>query len=434
MKKWPLPNLNEDIIRINRENRDWDERSWYYGKEEDFFTNEKPSFLDFPKGWGNPWPDLPIPDEEPSEFWLNKISLSSPRNLRSNEFLLGYYISWHIVGVSFQNENGGQLRNGKELELYNDSLPKENRHGIHICSRGIENYINKFSTDGLDPIQIPMYLEYCTYLTMIYVIAHEWGHYRSEVLSFQINNLVKSISGDVNSRLSPSYLSYFVYKKEYPNSNFEEVFAEWASLKLGIFNYYMKKPDFTASISNWPKVEATVKFMLSKAIARPSRLRPYSDIRFWIDFDSITRDEVMKRLSENKSSINRSVNDNVKIEKIKSFKKGKMIDLLMHNQMQFSHEHQFNGLVKSAPLSYPFEPDSSFYHLGDDECLEANKPSNSGNFLQLEDAKFDDLDLQNNSKIKKVLDSLKDNKSGKAVLPIKVFSEILPLNPVYFHG
>lgn len=436
MKKWPLPNLNSEIIRINRNgsDREWRESNWYRGKEEDFFINEQPSFFDFPKGWSNPWPDLPIPDEEPSEFWLNKIRLSSPRNPCAKESLLGYYLSWHIVGVSFQNENGREPRDGEELKLYNDSLPKENRHGIHICCKSIENYINKFSTDGLDPTQVPMYLEYCTYLTMMYVIAHEWGHYRSEVLSFQINNLVKSISGDVNSRLSPSYLSYFVYLKEYSNSSFEEVFAEWASLKLGIFNYYMKKPAFASSISNWPKVEATVKFMLSKAIARPSRVRPYSDVRFWIDFDSITRDEVMKRLSENKSSINRSVNDNVKIDKIKSFKKGKMIDLLMHNQMQFSHDHQFNGLVKSAPAFYPFEPDSLFYHIGDDECLEAHKPSTSRNFLQLGDAKFDDYALQINSRIKKVIDSLKEKKSGKAVLPIKVFSEILPLDPVYFHG
>jgi len=253
------------------------------------------------------------------------------------------------------------------------------------------------------------------------------------VLSFQISNLVKSISGESKNNLSPSYLSYFVYKKEYPHTNFEEVFAEWASLKLGIFNYYMKKPAFASSIPNWPQVEATVKFMLSQAISRPNRIRPYSDIRFWIDFDSITRDVVMKRLSENKPSINRSVNDNVLIDEIKSFKKGKIIDILMHNQMQFSEDHKFNGIVKSSPLAYPYEPDSAFYHLGDDECLVAHKPSNSGNFLQLGYPDFSDPTERYNSRVIKAIDSLKETNSIHAFLPIKVFSDLLPLDPVYFH-
>ena len=430
MKKWPLPNLDGGKIRLNR---DWSERHWFFGREDDFLLKERPLVFDLPKGWGNPWPDLPNPDEEPNGFWLNKISLSGPRNPCSKESLLGYYMSWHIVGVSFLNENGRQPRDGEELKRYNDYLPKENRFGIHICSRSIEKYIEKFSTDGLVPSQIPIYLEYCTFLTMIYVIAHEWGHYRSEVLSFQISNLVKSITGESNNSLSPSYLSYFVYKKEYPHTNFEEVFAEWASLKLGIFNYYMKKPAFASSIPNWPQVEATVKFMLSQAISRPNRIRPYSDIRFWIDFDSITRDVVMKRLSENKPSINRSVNDNVLIDEIKSFKKGKIIDVLMHNQMQFSQDHKFNGIVKSSPLTYPYEPDSAFYHLGDDECLVAHKPSNSENFLQLGYPEFSDPNERNNSKVIKAIESLKETHSINAFLPIKVFSDLLPLDPVYFH-
>ena len=262
-----------------------------------------------------------------------------------------------------------------------------------------------------------------------------WGHYRSEVLSFQIGNLVKSVTGEFESSLAPSYLSYFVFKKQFPESNFEEVFAEWSSLKFGIFNYYMKKPVFANSISNWPQVEATVKFMLTQAISRPSRLKPYSDIRFWVDFNRITRDAVMTRLSENSPSINRSVNDNVLVDEIKSFKKGKMIDLLMHNQMQFSKHHRFNGLVKSSKLAYPYEPDSSFYHFGDDECLTTNKASgNSENFLRLSNPKFSNTSEMINSKVKKVIDSLKEGNNEFSSLPIKVFNEILPLDPIYFHS
>lgn len=430
MKKYPLPNLDGGRIRLNRE---WSQRNWFFKEVEEEFDKKEKFQFDLPSGWGNRWPELPNPDEEYSDFQLDKISLSKPNTSTNRVNILGYYMSWHIIGVSFQNEKGRSPVDGEELKSYNESLPIKNRFGIHICCKAINNYINKFSTDGLDPNQISNYLDYCTYLTMIYVISHEWGHYRSEVLSFQISNLIKSVSGEYNNRLAPSYLSYFVFKKKYPNSNFEEIFAEWSSLKLGIFNYYMKKPAFAHTIVNWPQVEATVKFMLSKAISRPNRIRPYSDIRFWVDFDSITKNVVMKRLSENKSSLNRSVNDNVLIDEIKSLKKGKIIDLLMHNQMQFSSEHQFNGVVQSAPLAYPNEPDSLFYHFGDDECLVAHKSSNSKNFLQLGEFTYFDSNDNNNSRIRNIIDGFKEIGFNNSSLPIKVFPELLPLDPVYFH-
>ena len=430
MKKWPLPNLDGGKFSLNQ---DWSERHWFNYREDDFLLKETYLNFELPQGWGNKWPDLPNPDEDSSEFWLDKIHLSNPRNPCLKNTLLGYYLSWHIVGVSYFNENGRRPKDGEELRQYNNSLPLENRFGIHICCKSIENYIAKFSTNGLDSIQKEQYLDYCTYLTLIYVIAHEWGHYRSEVLSFQISDLVKSITGESLSDFAPSFLSYFIHKKEFPKSNFEEIFAEWASLKFGIFNFYMKKPDFASTIKNWPQVEATVKFMLTQAISRPSRIRPYSDIRFWIDFENITRDTVMKRISENKSSVNRSVNDNVLIDKIKSLKKGKIIDLLMHNQMQFSKNHRFNGIIESSRLSYPYEPDSLFYHFGDDECLFAHKSTNSNNSLQLNNPKFSNPSERMNSRVMKVINSLKIDNSRNAFLPIKVFSEILPLDPVYFH-
>ena len=178
MKRFPLPNLDGGRIRLDK---DWSQRHWFFGKENEFSLKKSIEF-DFLKGWGNKWPDLPNPDEHPSEFRLDEISLSSPKNRCSRKSLLGYYLSWHIVGVSFANEKGRQPRDGEELKGYNDSLPNENRFGIHICCSTIESYIKRFSTDGLEPSQIPLYLDYCTFLTLIYVIAHEWGHYRSQII------------------------------------------------------------------------------------------------------------------------------------------------------------------------------------------------------------------------------------------------------------
>jgi hypothetical protein len=430
MKIWRLPNFKLNKINFDL---DWNRKDWHRGREIELPHEEYPINKDLPKGWRNRWPDLPNPDDITSEFFLDNVNLSKTWDYCEKPTLLGYYISWHIVGVSFRNQYSRLPHDGMELRNYNEKLPSENRFGIHICCKTIENYINRFSTEGLDSDEIDNYLDYCTYLTLIYVIAHEWGHYRSEVLSFQISDLVKAVSGEDNNGLSPSYLSYFENKKHYPDTNFEEVFAEWASLKLGIFNYFMKKPVFAETMANWPIVESTVKLMLTQAISRPNRIRPYSDIRYWIDFQNITRAPIMNRLSENKPSLNRSVNDNVVIDNIKSFKKGKIIDLLMHNQLQFSCQHQFNGIVMSAPLAYPYEPDSLFYHFGDDECIEAHKASDSDNFLKLSTLNFPNPNQSSYTRIKNVVDGLKVQDFRYSTLPIKVFSNILPLDPVYFH-
>ena len=430
MQKWPLPNPDRGDFPFNSEE---EIKGWFNTGLAKHPIYHHPPEIDFPGGWSNPWPDLPNPDEESTGIDFNNIRLSEPRNRCQSQSLLGYYLSWHIVGVSFENERGRRPYDGDELKYYNDTLPEENRFGIHICCNSIEEYIKRFSTDGLDPKEVPSYLEYCTYLTLIYVIAHEWGHYRSEVLSFQISKLVRSVTGQSNTPLSPSYLSYFKFKKQYPLSNFEEVFCEYAALKLGIFNYYMKKPAFANSIPNLPVVEATLKFMLSDAISRPNRISPYSDVRFWIDFWRLGRDMYIKRVSENKRSTNRSVNDNVLINNVKSLKKGKMIDLLMHNQMQFARDHRFNGIVRSAPLSYPYMPDSSFFHFADDECMDADKAACTDNFLKLSYPIFSAPAQMANSRILKVLNGIKDNDDPCLCLPIKVFPEILPLEPVYFH-
>ena len=428
--KYPLPNLDDGNIKPSGDN----ETKLYYGENDkipEITVNISP---DSPKGWGNPWPDLPMPDDEHPDFDLTKIKLSNSVNPCAKLTILGYYMSWHIVGVSFKNENGREPHDGYELVRYNNNLPIENRYGIHVCCKSIEQYITKFKTDGIPANQKENYLEYCTYLTLIYVISHEWGHYRSEVMSFQLNRLTAAVTGAANSDFATSYLSYFVFKKQHPKSNFEEVFAEWASLKMGVFNYFIDKPNFANQISNWSQVEATVKFMLAEVISRPNRVKPYSDIRYWIDFKNLTSSEILARLSANNRSLNRSVNDNVNIEQIKFLKNGRMSDLLMHNQMQFSKKHVYNGTIVSAPLNYPYEPDSAFYLLGDDECLSTKaETTNPNKYITLGNPIFKTEQEKKLSKINKVIDGLKNNAYSTLILPIRVFPDLLPLDSVYFH-
>ena len=433
MEKWPLPNLDGGNIRFDRQSG---LDNWHFGYPEDDYPINFPEIKDLPEGWGNPWPKIPDVDTDFGRgVDLSTIKLSEYQGPCGYSGVLGYYISYHILGVSFENEMGRPAIDGNELKEYNDSLPEQCRYGIHICIESIENYIESFDTRGLPPSHVPFYREYCTFLTLIYVIAHEWGHYRSEVLSFQLRNVVKSITGDPYNAYSPSYLSYFVNKKRFPDINFEEIFAEWAALKVGIFNFHLAdhKPHFATLIPNWPQVEATVKFMLTKTISDPNRPRPYSDIRYWIDFKRLTEDHVLKRFSSNSRSMNRSVNDNTKIN-LKSFKRGRITDLLVHNQIQFSTRHRFNGIVTSRPLNYPYEPDSLFYHMGEDECVGGTRASaTSRKVLRLSDPEFLSPAQKSRSFVGKVLDDMKQGGARHAVLPIKVFPEILPLNPVYFH-
>lgn len=111
-----------------------------------------------------------------------------------------------------------------------------------------------------------------------------------------------------------------------------------------------------------------------------------------------------------------------------------MIDLLMHNQMQFAEGRSFNGLITSAPLAYPLQPDSLFYHFGDDECLSSDAATYSDRFLRLNNVEYSNPSKRESSLIRKVIDGFKENGNQNASLPIKVFTDILPLDPVYFHG
>ncbi len=432
MTKYPLPNFNFDYPKfINSDERNLD--NWQSTDDHDYRDYPQNKTTEFP-GWGNPWPDLPDPDVNNDDFSINTINLRKRSNPCGRGGVLGYYMSWHIVGVSFRNEHGREPYDGIELKRYNDELPEENRHGIHLCCNTIESYVDCLNTHGIDQREINAYKEYCTYLMMIYVIAHEWGHYRSEVLSFQIGNVCKSVIGDKNSPIAPSYLTYFMFKKLYPQTNFEEVFAEWAALKVGVFNYQMKRPGFTIPVANWPIVEAIVKQMLSDAIHRSTRPRPYRDIGRWVDFEKLTGDEVLSRISTGRKSLNQSVDSASKIKDVKSFKKGKMIDLLMHNQLQFNTRRSYNGVVKSAPGRYPIEPDSVFYHIGYDECS-ATPPITEGSKYQVRigEPVFNSIYQQNASRILKVLSDLRVSNRKPVTLPMSVMHYILPLDPVYMH-
>ena len=63
--------------------------------------------------------------------------------------------------------------------------------------------------------------------------------------------------------------------------------------------------------------------------------------------------------------------------------------------------------------------------------MDSHKPAlNSDKYLRIENQRFAAIDAPN---VYKVIESLKEPGELDAVLPIKVFSQILPLDPIYFH-
>jgi hypothetical protein len=337
---------------------------------------------------------------------------------------------WHVIAISYRNERGWSPAPSEwDLRDYNDQLPIGNRFGIHICCNELDSYIERFRTDNIDPSLLSDYLNYCRHLALIWVVAHEWGHYRAEVLGFQLTNILSAITGVDNSNYHPSFISYWRNKKRYPSENFEEVFAEWCSLKMGIFNYHMPDISLTSIPAGQDKAKSVLREQLAIAMVSPRRPLPYRQIGNWVNMSRLTNDAHLSRVVTKSKSMNRSVNDTTRINDVPAFKNVRMIDLLTHNQIQFSAGIPTLEIIRSQDSRLTRRRLAGLYrHIGEDECMfSKGVKSPSEKFLK--------IDLTKNIKGLCCRDSLApfllDGQQGN--FPIPVFPEILEIDPVYFH-
>lgn len=431
MGNYPIPNLTEveEFKHNNHSSGEWT------GSNQPDYPFDRPINIDRPGGWGNEWPELPAFDRPDIEqIDISQIRLSETSGKVCEGTYIGYYMPWHVIAISYRNERGWPPPNEYELREYNNSLPQANRHGIHICCKKIDAYINSFNNSGFQTEEeFNDYKNYCKFLTLNLIIAHEWGHYRAEVLSFQIERVLTSLLDQPITNFHPSFISYWKNKKNYPSENFEEIFAEWCSLKMGIFNYQMPDPVFVSTPANVELAKAFVRYELTVAMRSPSRPRPYRDIKYWIDLDRLAGNQYLQRIVDKSKATNRSVNDCTEILSDPSFKRVRMIDLLLHNQMQFTNSRSSFRLVISNVNLYPREPKSLYYHIGDDECEEMRKaPSYSERYLRIHSDNFLVKPMKNSLCINGIRAHLVYNQSN-CNLPIPVFPEYLPLDPIYFH-
>lgn len=430
MFNYPIPNL--DVVEVfpeqNHKGKNW------IGRHRPDYPFEWPNNIERPGGWGNKWPELPGFDRPDIEVDINQIRLSNPTSKVCEGSYLGYYMPWHVIAMSYRNERGWPPPSEQALREYNDGLPDGNQHGIHICCRKIDQYIQSFDVSGFQSKEEASdYLNYCKFLTLNLVIAHEWGHYRAEVLSFQAERVLTSLLDGPNTSFHPSFISYWINKKVNPTENFEEVFAEWSALKMGIFNYQMPEPVFVTNPANQDLVKAFVRYELTVAMVSAFRPRPYRDIQYWIDMDRLSGNQYLQRIVDKSKATNRSVNDCTLINSDPSFKRVRMIDLLLHNQMQFTNSNTSFGLVASGDNLYPANPKSLYYHIGDDECEEMREaPGYSQRYLRIHSDNFSISEMKNSLCINGLKPFLEANQN-KCNLPIPVFPDYLPLDPIYFH-
>lgn len=183
----------------------------------------------------NPWPKLhetePAgifmgPPIDPPNFTLTGFDF--PFQAKS---LLGYYIPWNLVSLSYINTYKNKPINVDSIVAYNSSLPKHLKFGIHLCTQNISHIVNQVRIAGTSEEEVIYKRKFCLYLMLSYVLAHEWSHYRSEVLSFQLQSLCKLIKGNNHTEDTPSYLSYLFHEIRTWSTSFEEVYAEWSSIR-----------------------------------------------------------------------------------------------------------------------------------------------------------------------------------------------------------
>jgi hypothetical protein len=186
-----------------------------------------------------------------------------------------------------------------------------------------------------DPSEVRYYRDYAVYLMVMKTLAHEWGHYRVELLALeQMEGLTTIMKPDDVCHFSGNYLKYFRSTAR-TNDDFEEVFAEWCALRLGVYNSKMIRPDHLPAIFPDRKNEITKDWLIRRGVlgSMKNNYSPYGDIAKWVDFDALESDQLLNEYVSGKTTLSRVIG------KYTMTNGAKIIDLAMHNLNCYSKEN-----------------------------------------------------------------------------------------------
>ncbi len=290
--------------------------------------------------WAIPWPKipgggepykLPLPDEGG-----NNCPCQDSKNV------MGYYIPWHFM---LEQQHYYKTKgSNRTIECINKSYPECRQWGIHICMDNINNYIDhclmpEVRSHLTDAKEQKYFRDYAVYLMVMKTVAHEWGHYRVELLALQQMEAMSTImkAEDV-CHFSGNYLKYFRSTARTHN-DFEEVFAEWCALRYGVYNSKMIRPDDLPEIFQLRKNEITKDWLIRRGVLDSMRKNssPYGDITTWIDFNKLESDILLYEYVKGEITLSKVIGKYTKTNRFK------IIDLIMHNINCFSKENIFSN-------------------------------------------------------------------------------------------
>ena len=405
---WSVPNFDIECQKtyidvVNSE-------SWF----NDFRNGEKDFNNRFSEdNWDIKWPTLPNMDVKWPWDNCSEVDVTLLSNPCSNS-TLGYYLPYHAVLKTFHKKYGKPLNHEDVLE-FNYQLEETSRYGIHLCERTILDYIdNRLMAKRLGP----EYEELALALLLQTVIAHEWGHYRSELNGIQISQLLQGLGTKSNF----NYLEYFVSTAQMRNSDFEEVFADYCGIKMGVFNIRYENP--SKSLTSKQKYEM-VRLRLAECIFE-NRNSPYGDLKYWMK-NPWEMDEAIQKLISNPRSANKRVQSALRLNKAESPYGSTLLDVVNHNQIQYvTNRVKRNFLVGSKGFNIDFnELDSFWQYTGLDGFMKIpNIPPIKSLLIEKSGHRFSDTLL-------KILPGT--HKKDFLRLPLLTIPELLPLDPVYIH-
>lgn len=392
--------FNDDHIY---ENELIDSYTNYFGEE----SFEKERFSEYDRSWKEiPNMDVRFPWTSCKEVVLEAFN---PPCISDN--VLGYYIPYHFVMVSYKNKYGVP-RNHEEVLKYNDNLPRHSRFGIHLCEKTIINYIEQRSNSG-------NYFEVSLALLVQNIIGHEWGHYRAELNAIQQMIHLQRVS----SNQSLSYVNY-ILRANKTHNNFEEVFADYCGLKLGIFNVKFKNPN--PRITRAEQFQMT-KLQLSLGLFNNNK-SPYGDLKYWMK-NSREMNDAIESLVWKPNYANKRVKLSLNLNSADSPIKSDLIDVLTNNQAQFIKNRQTRNFIVSSRGPYVDcnKLDSHWQYTSKDEFMKIPPASNKTSLtIEISGSRLDDV-------LEKILNPV--SAKGKRVfkLPLDTFPELLRIGPVLVH-
>lgn len=358
--------------------------------------------------WTRNW--APLPDMDADISWNPDFDLQTWRP--KSQRLLGYYIPYFILLQDYTKKFGLPKEHQHVLN-YNDTLPKHAQFGIHLCQDNIINYIKRLNSSSISNKD---YEKTALALLVQHVIGHEWGHYRAEVNVIQANIIFESLTGyKVDIR------AYKQFKLKNKTTNFEEVFADYCGVKMGVFNTRYKSP-----ITNSKYAEYKVtSLILSKTIFN-NKNSPYGHLRYWMKDSKQMSNEVIS-LIKNPSHANRRVKVALNLSKADSPISSSLLDVLTHNQLQFLDSPKPGYIYSSVNSNLDFNQLESYWQfMAKDEFMQIpQKPQK--NSLTIEQHGHDLVDI-----LDKILEeTYKTHASWK--LPLKTFPDLLKIGPVLVH-